>query len=134
MLFGFSSVIVLLTGGYLASRIGRACVSWVVPSLVTVLVLAALGGGFTGRRLRRIRAIHLEGAGPVPIGLRTLVQDPLLVASLRIRLALALGIVYLMVAKPPLATSIVVLACAAVVGLLASAPAFRRPRDLGIAA
>jgi hypothetical protein len=134
VLFGSSGVIVLLTGGYLASKIGRAAVSWVVPSLVALVVIGALGGALTGRRLRRIRAIHLEGAGPVPVGLRTLVQDPLLVASLRIRLALALGIVYLMAAKPPVAASIVILACATVAGLVASAPAFRQPRDLGIAA
>jgi hypothetical protein len=131
MLFGFSSVIVLLTGGYLASKIGRAGLSWIVPSLVTLVVLGALGGGLSGRRLRRIREVHLEGAGPVPIGLRTLVQDPLLVASLRVRLALALGIVYLMVAKPPLTPSLVVLGCAAIVGLMFSARAFRRPRALG---
>ena len=134
VLFGSSGVIVLLTGGYLASKIGRAAVSWVVPSLVALVVIGALSGALTGRRLRRIRAIHLEGTGPVPIGLHTLVHDPLLVASLRIRLALALGIVYLMAAKPPVAASIVILACAAVVGLVASAPAFRQPRDLGIAA
>jgi hypothetical protein len=134
VLFGSSGVIVLLTGGYLASKIGRAGLSWIVPSLVALVLIGALGGALTGRRLRRIRAIQLEGAGPVPIGLRTLVQDPLLVASLRIRLALALGIVYLMAAKPPLAPSLVILACATVAGLISSTGAFRRPRTLGMEA
>jgi len=99
-----------------------------VPSLVALVLIGALGGAITGRRLRRIRAIQLEGAGPVPIGLRTLVHDPLLIASLRIRLALALGIVYLMAGKPLLAPSLVVLAVAIIAGVVVSAPAFRRPR------
>jgi hypothetical protein len=133
-LFGSSGVVVVLTGGYLASKIGRAGLNWIVPSLVALVLIGALGGALTGRRLRRIRAIQLEGAGPVPIGLRTLVQDPLLVASLRIRLALALGIVYLMAAKPPLAPSLVILACATVAGLISSTGAFRRPRTLGMEA
>jgi len=134
IVFGISSVVVLLTGGYLASKIGRAGLSWIVPSLVTLVVLGALGGGISGRRLRRIREVHLEGAGPVPIGLRTLVHDPLLVASLRVRLALALGIVYLMAAKPLLTPSLVVLGCAAIAGIIFSARAFRRPRTSGMEA
>jgi len=134
VLFGVSGALVLLTGGYLAARIGSAGLSWTVPSLVTLVVIGALGGALSGRRLRMIRAIQLEGAGPVPSGLRALLQDPLLVASLRIRLALALGIVYLMVAKTPLAPTLLVLAVAAVAGLVLGALAFRRPRDLPKAA
>jgi hypothetical protein len=130
VLFGVSGALVLLTGGYLAAEIGSAGLSWTVPSLVTLVVIGALGGALSGRRLRMIRAIQLEGTGPVPNGLRALLQDPILVASLRIRLALALGIVYLMVAKTPLAPTLVVLAIAAVAGLVLGALAFRHPRDL----
>jgi hypothetical protein len=134
MLFGISGAFVLLTGGYLAAKIGAAGISWIVPSLVALVVIGALGGALSGRRLRMIRAIQLEGTGPVPDAIQTLLQDPLLVASLRIRLALALGIVYLMVAKPLLAASLLVLACAAIAGLVLAALAFRRPRDLPTAA
>ncbi|MGB6429401.1 MAG: hypothetical protein WBF06_02365 [Candidatus Acidiferrales bacterium] len=134
ILFGSSGALVLLTGGYLAAKIGRASVGWIVPSLAALVIIGALGGAVTGRRLRRIRAVHLEGAGPVPIGLRTLAHDPLLVASLRIRLALALGIVYLMTGKPALVPSLVVLACATLAGLVVSVQTFRRPRTLELEA
>jgi hypothetical protein len=134
ILFGVSGALVLLTGGYLAAKIGAAGLGWTVPSIVTLVVIGALGGALSGRRLRIIRAIQLEGAGPVPNGLRALLQDPLLVASLRIRLALALGIVYLMVAKTPLNASLLVLAIVAAAGLVIGALAFRRPRDLPKAA
>jgi hypothetical protein len=130
MLFGSSGALVLLTGGYLAAKIGRAGVSWVVPSLAALVVIGALSGALTGRRLRRIRGVHLAGTGPVPIGLRALVHDPLLVASLRVRLSLALGIVYLMTAKPALVPSLVVLVCATLAGLIVSVQTFRRPRTL----
>ena len=46
-------------------------------------------------------------------------RDPLLVTSLRLRLALALGIAFLMTVKPPALASVVVLALAAALGWLA---------------
>ena len=133
ILFGPSGAVMLLTGGYLASKIGSSSLSWVVPSLVALVLIGAIGG-VTGGGLRVIRTIHLEGFGPVPSGMRIVLQDPLLSASLRIRVALALGIVYLMAAKPPLAGSIIVLAVATVAGLAAGALAFRRRPDLQVAA
>jgi len=134
VLFGVSGALVLLTGGYLAAKVGGAGLSWTVPSLVALAVIGALGGALSGRRLRMIRAIQLEGTGSVPDAIRALPQDPLLVASLRIRLALAFGIVYLMVSKPPLAASLVLLACATVAGLVIGALAFRHPGNLPKAA
>jgi len=45
----------------------------------------------------------------------------------RVRFLLAIGIVYVMVAKTPLYTSLLILLVAMIIGLIAAAPSWSRP-------
>jgi hypothetical protein len=61
-------------------------------------------------------------SGPIPSTLRQRLDDPLLWASLRIRTAITLGIVFLMTVKPDLLGSLLTIGLAAVLGLVFSLP------------
>ena len=73
---------------------------------------------------------------PLPIDstlpdLRRALRDPILLTSLRTRLAIVLGVVFLMTVKPSSLASVVVIILAAAIGLLASQiPARRSQREL----
>ena len=59
------------------------------------------------------------------------VQDPVILTLIRVRFLLALGILYLMIAKPDLATSLFILLGAIVAGLISATTAWRaRPASL----
>ena len=53
-------------------------------------------------------------------------HDPILLASVRFRIALVLGVVLLMVSKLNVRLSLVTMACAGALGILAALPAWRR--------
>jgi len=63
---------------------------------------------------------------PVSPELRNRLSDPVLLSAIRIRMLLAVGILYLMAAKIPLTPSLIGLAIALVAGLLVSLPIMRR--------
>jgi hypothetical protein len=93
---------------------------WMQAAMVAVVVMAAAGGGVTGRRAKRLRAALGEETGPaLSAGFRALRSSVALAASLRLRIALATGIIGLMTMKPGAAGSLVIAAVAVVAGLVA---------------
>jgi hypothetical protein len=93
------------------SAFGRA---WTQVAIAALLLIAPLGA-LTGRRMRAIRQACANEKTMVT-ELRRL-QDRLLKASLGIRIAIFLGIVLLMAAKPDLAQSIGIVATSVVLGV-----------------
>jgi hypothetical protein len=76
-------------------------------------------------------AVGRASAGPLSDDLRRALRDPILLTSLRTRLAIVLGVVFLMTVKPSSAASVVVIVLAAAVGLLAGQlPVRRSQREL----
>ncbi len=105
--------LLVLTGGYLASQLGVWRDGWTTVSLA-VLVALAIAGAMGGAR---IRALGLSSGG-----------DAWLAASFRIRLSVALGIVYLMVAKPDFMQSATLVAASALIGATLAFPIVRATR------
>jgi hypothetical protein len=64
--------------------------------------------------------------GPLADELRRPLRDPVLLASLGTRLAIVLGVAFVMTVKPPGAIGAVVVLLAAVIGLLVSQVSARR--------
>src|SRR2546429_430069 len=64
-------------------------------------------------------AITVRTRGPLPDELRGMLRSPILLTSLRIRLAIVFGIVFLMSVKPSAVASLVVIVVAIALGLLA---------------
>lgn len=114
--------VILITGLYLMANYSGPR-GWVVVSLGSFVVIAAVGAVGTGLRMARIGPAvgQAAGSGPLPDALRAQVRDPVMVFSLGIRTGLLLGILYLMTIKPSPLASLLVVALAAVAGAVAAA-------------
>ena len=102
-------------------------VAWIIVAFVAVLLLPPLGM-IAGLRLPRVQR-DLEGhSGPLPAELRQRLDQPLFLASIQIRTAIAVGIVFLMTNKPDALASAIAIAAAIVIGLGLSVPTLNRRR------
>ena len=118
-------LVLIVSGGYLASVTGAMKQGWISASLLAIVVALGIGFVFILPRVRTIRAALPEGNVALPEAALERAQDPMVVTLIRVRFVLALGIVYLMTAKPQsLATALFILLGAIVIGLLCAASAW----------
>jgi hypothetical protein len=109
-----SLLVALLSGIYLTIRLlafGEACQKVTIAAL---FVVAPLAGAL--RAIRRMCATATE----INSELHRRLQDPVLKVSLGIRIAVTLGIVFLMGAKPEMWKSVGIVGASIVLGLLSS--------------
>jgi hypothetical protein len=119
LLVGPASIgLVLATGIYLTVAQWGAD-AWILVSLVSLVALAIVGGVLTGVPMARVTAAVERASGPLPEALRRGLRSPLLTVSIMTRIAITIGIVFLMVQKPALRTSILTIVLAAAVGVAA---------------
>jgi hypothetical protein len=115
-------LLLILTGGYLASLTGVMKQGWISASLLAILVALAIGFGLLLPRVRSIRGMLPEGGVSLSSDALKHIQNPLIPTLIRVRTLLALGIVYLMTIKPAaFSTSLLILLAASVLGLIFSA-------------
>ena len=115
-------LILIVSGGYLASVTGGMKLGWISASLLAIVFALGIGFVFLLPRMKRIRAALPEGNVTLPDVILARVQDPMVPTLIRVRFVLALGIVFLMTAKPEaLATSLFLLLGTIVIGMLAAA-------------
>jgi len=126
---GPALLVAILSGGYLGSLIGAykqgltmTQFGWIPASFVGIAVVAVLGGAINVPKMKAIRLAISEGGEKLAAALRT----KALPVSVRLRTFAALGIVYMMAAKPSFAQSLFVLVAGLIVGLLFSVPMFSR--------
>ncbi len=123
---GVGLALLILSGGWLSAMTGGMNQGWLIASVVGIVVALVIGFALILPRLRAIRRALPEGnAALTPEALLQL-QSAALPTLIRVRALLAVGIVYLMTAKPPLGVSLVVLAIAVVAGVLLSLTAWSR--------
>jgi hypothetical protein len=99
---------------------------WILVGLAGLVLIAALGGALTGVRMARIGPAVFRTGGPLPADVVRMLRDQVLVISSRIRIALIIGILFLMSVKPSLVVSLVVVAVAGGLGLMAGQVNSRR--------
>jgi len=106
---GAAVALILLSGIPMAARLGVWRSAWVLVSLVAMILMAVLGNA----ALRPL--FRSTSSGGTSGGWRVQVSRPFLDVSLRMRVGVALGIVYLMIAKPDVlgSTAVVILGLAA---------------------
>jgi predicted integral membrane protein DUF2269 len=127
---GPALLILILSGGYMASITKAIKQGWISASLLAIAVALGIGFVFVLPRVKRIRAALPEGTVTLPESFLARVQDPMIVTLIRVRFMLTLSIVYLMTAKPlTLATSLFILLGGIVVGLVCSAAAWTMRPD-----
>ncbi len=122
-------LLLILSGGYLAELSGGMKQGWLLVS--TLAIVLALGIGFLLilPHVRALRAALPEGNGALPVNATDLLHAPALPTLIRVRVLLALGIVYLMTVKPEgFASALIALGVAIVLGVVASIPTFSKPK------
>ena len=118
---GAALATLLVSGIYLTATVWGG-VAWIAVALGAMVLMAVLGAALSGPRMAAIgRAVENGPLAPVP--------DPLLWVSMQTRVAVALGIVFLMTVKPDLNGSLLTIAVAAVLGLIAALPAVAAGRS-----
>jgi hypothetical protein len=124
-------LLLILSGVYFASITESMKQGWLIASVLAIVFAVGIGFVFILPRVRMLRAVLPEGNTPLSEAGRASVQDPVILTLIRVRFLLALGILYLMIAKPDLATSFFILLGAIVVGLISAATAWTaRPASL----
>jgi hypothetical protein len=122
-------LVLILSGAYLAQVSGAMKNGWMSVSMLVIALALIIGFVFILPRVKAIRAALPEGSAALPANATALLRAPGLPTLIRVRAMLALGIVYLMTAKPDsFASSLLVLGAAIVLGLLASAPTFAKSK------
>src|SRR5262250_1229499 len=123
--YGPALGVVLFSGGYLASKMGGNQ-GWILVSFITLLVLCSFASVFTMPRVRAIWKASLENTDRSSTAFQNRLHDPVLFASVRLRVALVFGVVLLMVSKLNTRFSLVTIAAATALGMIAALPAWRR--------
>jgi hypothetical protein len=116
---------ILLTGLYMMAVSWKAQ-GWILTALAGLVLIALIGGLLTGVRMARVGPAVGRSSGALAAELQRALRDPVLVTSLRLRVALTLGIAFLMTVKPSAAVSLVVLALGLAIGWLAGVAIERR--------
>lgn len=110
--YGIALGVILVTGIYLAARVGVHGFAFVRASFGAMVLIGIAGGPLIRSRMRAIA----QDEDPHAFRLRA--SDALLRASIRTRIALGLAIVYLMIAKVGVTGSLVALSVALVAGVI----------------
>jgi hypothetical protein len=124
---GPAMLAILATGIYLmAAQWGGQ--GWIGAGVAGLVLLGALGGGLSGRRLGALARDLPAEEGGLPTPLRARLRDPALLVSLWVRTALALGVVFVMSTKPAAAQAVTALGVALVLGITAGLATVGRQR------
>jgi hypothetical protein len=115
-------VLLLLSGIFMTAQMAGWALAWPRVAMGALILIGPLGA-ITGRRMRAIRGACAANH-PNEADLLGKLRDPFLKHSMNIRIALVLGIVLLMTAKPELRESLGVVVSAILLGFVSTV--FRR--------
>ena len=124
--YGPAIGLILLSGGYLGGVLKAWNQAWLPASLLVLVAAGLVGVTLTAPRVRALKKLGLPLQGAITMDVRARIQDPVLIASSRIRVALVLGVLLLMVSKVDLRVSVLISISALAIGLIASAPRWKQ--------
>ncbi|MBE7555988.1 MAG: hypothetical protein HS126_33455 [Anaerolineales bacterium] len=122
-----SMAMILLAGFYMMATVWGG-VAWIGIALGAMILLAVLAVALSGRRMAAVGRAAAAESGALSPAFRQRLHDPLLWTSLQTRIAIALGIVFLMTVKPELAGSLLTIGLAIILGLVSAWPRWGRSR------
>jgi hypothetical protein len=126
--FGMPSMVLLLLSGVYMMVTVWGAVAWIIVSLGAIALMAIPGVAISGRKITAIGQVVDIEHGPVSPALQQRMHDPLLWLAIQTRLALALGIVFLMTVKPALYGSLLTIGLATLLGIASALPILARER------
>ncbi len=119
---GFASMLTTVITGITMMVTDWGGVAWIYVSVGALVLVIALSVALTGPRMAAIgRALASEKV-PVTRTLCSLANHPLLWISIQTRVAMALGIVVVKIAKPDLGGSLITIGVAMALGLASALP------------
>jgi hypothetical protein len=101
-------------------------IAWIVISLGSLVVLGVIATHLIRGRMAAIRHDITSETGTLSPALYDSLHHPALWIAIQIRVAVALGIVFLMTVKPDLIGSLLTIGIAAVLGLVSALPSASR--------
>jgi hypothetical protein len=123
---GISLLLVVATGLYMTITLWGWQTGWIDVALGSLVVLLLPTGAVMGTHRQAIARLANEMPdGPLPESLKQHIYDPFLGTSTVLLNALLLGIIFLMVVKPDLVTSMIVIGVSVGLGLVFSLPIWR---------
>jgi len=131
---GGASMALILVAGFYMMAVAHIGAAWLIVAFWAFVVLAVFAAALTGPRMAVIRrAVAADTTSsaenaPVSPALFHVVHHPLLWLSIQTRLAIALGIVFLMTVKPGLGGALLTIVLAAVLGVASALPLPGRAR------
>jgi hypothetical protein len=105
------------SGLYMAHARWSFASSWVIAAILVFVYLASTGPLVFGRRMRQAVAAA-ERAGAINAEVRAMLNDPVLAAMRRLRVAFLALLVFLMTTKPGLAVTLAAFVTALAAGVL----------------
>jgi hypothetical protein len=114
-IFLSSGILILISGVYMAVEIWGFN-SWIISGLVLYLFLAAFGGIIVSRKVGQIKS-ELE-TDNLSESILVRLKSPLISESLKIRILLALSIIFIMTVKPDWTVTLMVICIALLTGFL----------------
>ncbi len=122
-----SMLAIVLTGVYsMVTEWGG--VPWLIVSLGSFALMTALSVVLTRPRMALIERVLATEKGPTSQTFHNLASHPLLWISIQTRVAIGLGILLLMLAKPDYVGSLLIIGIAIVLGVASVFPALRKER------
>ncbi len=112
-----ATLLILVPGIYMAVIAWRTYLGWIEVSFAGLVVIALVGSLVTGKKLGIVRAL-LKRENSLTPDLKKLLTAESLMVSLQVRTLIFLGIILLMVVKPAMITSLIVMAASIAIGSL----------------
>jgi hypothetical protein len=126
--FGFASMLAtVISGIYMMLKVWGGA-AWIIVTLGSLVLIIALSMVLSGPRMASIGRALAAAKGTSSTTFHSLANHPVLWISIRTRVAIALGIIFLKIAKPDLAGSVLTIGVAI---LLCLAPALFVPHAEG---
>ena len=120
MIGGIGMFLILIPGIYMGV-VAWPNTAWVAIGFVGIILIGAIGGFMTGRKMRGMKN-DAAGAVDMTPEFRKRTLDNSLVLSIRLRTMLLLGIVYMMTVKTAMTASVIVLVISILLGFFPIGP------------
>ena len=117
----------VITGIYLMVTVW-GCEAWIIVTVGSLVLVIALAQVVTAPRMMAIGRTLATEKVPLSQTFYSLANQPLLWISIQTRATIALGIVFLKIAKPDLGGSLLTIGVAIVIGVASALPMPRRER------
>ncbi len=124
--FGFASMLTTVLTGLYMMVTAWGGVAWAVVSIGALVLVIALSLVLTGPQMAAIGRALQTAKAPVSQTFHSLASHPLLWISIQARIAIALGIVLLKVAKPDWEGSLLTIGIAVALGIASALTVSRR--------